>query len=423
MAGYIRRVVDDELDEVLPQLPAVMLDGPKGVGKTETALRRAQSVWRLDDPAQLQIIQADPTIVTKDPPPILIDEWQLFPAVWDVVKRAVDADAAPGTFVLTGSAASRTTTHSGAARIVTARMRPMTLPERSDYEPTVSLAELLTGTRGPVTGTTSLSMSNYTHEIIWSGFPGLREHSGRALRTQLDGYLDRIIDRDVGEVGHRIRSPSKLRAWFTAYAAAAAEAVSYEKVRDAATHGHGEKPAKTTTSPYIDALTDLRILDPLPAWHPGSTHLHRLTQTPKHHLADPALAVRLLGLDAKALLAGDSGGVTLPRDGVLLGGFFESLGALSVRVFAQHSEATVSHLRTYGGEHEVDLIVETGGGDVVAIEVKLSTTVDDSDVRHLNWLEEQIGNRVLDKVVLNSGPQAYRRADGVAVVPLALLGA
>jgi uncharacterized protein len=423
VTSYVRRIVDDELDAVLPQLPAVMLDGPKGVGKTETALQRAQSVWRLDDPAQLAIIQADPAIVATDRPPVLVDEWQRFPAVWDAVKRAVDAGSAPGTFLLTGSAASRGSTHSGAARIVTTRMRPLSLPERGVCEPTVSLTDLLAGAREPVGGTTPLTVRDYTDEIVRSGFPGMRALSGRALRTQLDGYVDRIIDHDVPEAGHVVRRPATLRAWLTAYAAAAGQAVSYEKVRDAATAGHGDKPAKTTTLPYIDVLTDLRILDPLPAWLPGLNHLHRLTKGPKHHLADPALAVRLLGLDAKALLAGEGGRVALPRDGVLLGGLFESLATMSVRVFAQHGEARVSHLRTYGGEHEVDLIVETGSGDVVAIEVKLSAAIGDDDVRHLNWLEHQIGGRVLDKIVLNTGPRAYRRPDGVAVVPLSLLGA
>jgi hypothetical protein len=199
--GYVRRIVDDELDSVQPHLPAVMLDGPKGVGKTETALQRAASVWRLDDPTQLAILKADPAIVTDDPPPVLLDEWQRFPAVWDTVKRAVDAGAAPSTFLLTGSAASRGTTHSGAARIVTTRMRPLTLPERGVCHPTVSLADLLAGTRHPVEGTTNLTVRDYTSEIARSGFPGLRGLSDRALRTQLDGYIDRIIDRVVDADG------------------------------------------------------------------------------------------------------------------------------------------------------------------------------------------------------------------------------
>lgn len=423
VSGYVRRIVDDELDALLPQLPAVMLDGPKGVGKTETALQRSQTVWRLDDPAQLAVIQADPAIATTGTAPVLIDEWQRFPAVWDSVKRAVDGGAPAGSFLLTGSAASSGSTHSGAARITTVRMRPLTLPERGVCEPTVSLADLLTGARPAVNGVTNLKVHDYVDEIVRSGLPGLRALTGRALRTQIDGYLDRIIDRDVPDAGREVRRPASLRAWLTAYAAATAEAVSYEKVRDAATYGHGDKPAKTTTLPYIDVLTQLRILDPLNAWVPSLNHLSRLTQAPKHHLADPSLAVRLLGLDAAALISGGEGDVDVPRDGVLLGGLFESLATLSVRVFAQHSEARVSHLRTYGGNREVDLVVETGAGRVVAFEVKLAGAVDDTDARHLNWLDEKIGDRLLDKVVLCTGPRAYRRQDGVAVVPLALLGA
>ncbi len=345
--GYVRRIIDDELDALLPQLPAVMLDGPKGVGKTETALKRAPSVWRLDDAAQRAIIQADPAIIVTDPPPVLIDEWQRFPPVSDVVKRAVDAGSDPGRLLLTGSATSRGTTHSGAARIVTARMRPLTLPERGVCDPTVALADLLTGARNPVGGTTTLTVRDYAHEIVRSGFPGMRALVGRALRTQLDGELDRIVDHDVPDAGHELRRPATLRAWLTAYAAASGAAVSYEKIRDAATAGHTNKPAKTTTLAFIDVLTDLRILDPLHAWLPGLNHLHRLTKGPKHHLVDPALAVRLLGLDTKALLAGNMGSVSIPRDGVLLGARFESLAAMSMRVFAQHNEAKVSHLRTY----------------------------------------------------------------------------
>lgn len=149
---------------------------------------------------------------------------------------------------------------------------------------------------------------------------------------------------------------------------------------------------------------------------------HRLAQPPKHHLADPALAIRLLGLDVDALLGGQEGDVAFPRDGTLLGHLFESLVTLSVRVYAQAAEARVRHLRLHGGRREVDLIVERGDQRVLAMEVKLSGSVDDDDVRNLLWLREQIGADLLDAVVINTGPRAYRRRDGVAVVPAALLG-
>ena len=113
----------------------------------------------------------------------------------------------------------------------------------------------------------------------------------------------------------------------------------------------------------------------------------------------------------------------IPRDGTLLGALFESLVTIDVRVYAQASEAHVGHMRTAGGEHEVDLIVERDDGRVVAVEVKLTTTIDDDDVRHLKWLKDRLGDEVLDMVVLTTGSYAYRRPDGIAVVPAALLGA
>ena len=421
MSGYVTRVVDRELDQLLDQLPAVLLDGPKGVGKTSTARQRTVHAWRLDVPAQQAVVVADADVVTTSPVPVLIDEWQRVPPVWDAIKRAVDAGARPGSFLLTGSAATGAT-HSGAARIVGVRMRPLTLPERGLSVPTVSLADLLTGERAGVNGSSHLTLREYTREIAASGLPGLRHLTDRALRSQLDGYIDRIVERDVPEAGLQVRRPATLLAWLRAYAAATGEAVAYDKLRDAATAGQANKPAKSTTIPYTDVLTQLRIIDPLEAWVPSMNRLARLTQGPKHHLADPALAVRLLGVDESALLKGESGTVEVPRDGVLLGGLFESLATLSVRVFAQASETRVHHLRTYGGRHEVDLVVERGDGRVVAAQVKLASAINDDDVRHLHWLEEQIGDRLLDKVVLCTGPAAYRRPDGVAVIPLALLG-
>jgi predicted AAA+ superfamily ATPase len=420
---YLPRVVDDELGELADSLPAVAIVGPKGVGKTATAMRRAATVHALDDPAQRSVALADASRLLEAPPPILIDEWQHVPESWDLVRRAVDAGADPGRFLLTGSASlPGVETHSGAGRIVNVRMRPLALSERSVGEPTVSLRKLLRGGRPPVKGHTEKRVGDYVEEILRSGFPGLRRLAGRPLRAQLDGYLERIIDRDFPELGHPIRNPAALRRWMTAYAAASSTTASYETIRDAATGGEGEKPAKTTTQPYRDVLERLWVVDPVPAWIPTRNHIRRLASPPKHQLADPALAARLLGLDAEALLTGAPAGPPVPRDGPLLGALFESLCVLSVRVYAQAAEARVFHLRTSGGEHEVDLIVEREDGRVLAIEVKLARDIDDGDLRHLRWLEERLGSSLIDAVVLTTGEQAYRRPDGVAVVPAGLLG-
>ena len=420
---YRLRTVDEELDELLVELPAISLEGPRGVGKTATAERRARTAYYLDVPAQNAVASADPTLVLAGDAPVLIDEWQREPAVWDAVRRAVDRGCEPGRFLLTGSAGpTPTPSHSGAGRIVTLRMRPMTLVERGVEEPTVGLEGLLAGTGGPIAGKTAVSLPDYVEEIVRSGFPAIRELTGRARRRQLDGYLRRIIDTDFRDQGHPVRRPEVLTRWLEAYAAATATTTSFEKIRDAATGGVADKPAKTTTMRYRDVLSSLMILDPVPAWLPSGNWLHRLGQSPKHHLADPGLAARALGLDASALLTGDQPRTSVPRDGTLLGHLFESLVTLSVRVFSQRVEATVAHLRLHSGRREVDLVVERPDRRVVALEVKLGSAISDDDVAGLIWLREQLGEALVDAAVIHTGPRAYRRKDGIAVVPAALLG-
>lgn len=313
--------------------------------------------------------------------PILIDEWQRAPAVWDAVRRLVDDDPSGGRFVLTGSPPG-SGTHSGAGRITTVRMRTLSLPERGLTVPTVSLGEMLRGRRPPIRGRSSVALADYVDEILAGGFPGMRRLTGRALEQQLDGYVERIVTHDLGEAGFVVRRPATVMAWMRAYAAATGTTASWETVRDAATSGVANKPAKTTTIAYVELLTSLRVLDPVEAWSPTWNDLSRLTSTPKHHLVDAVLSVRTL--------AGVSG-------------------------------ARTYHLRTKGGRQEIDFVVE-GGEGVVALEVKLSGAIGDRDVRNLRWLREQIGDELIDAVVLTTGPDAYRRPGGIAVVPLALLG-
>ncbi len=206
-----------------------------------------------------------------------------------------------------------------------------------------------------------------------------------------------------------------------AYAAATSTTASFETIREAAAGDRGKAPARATALPYRDVLERLWILDPVQPWLPTPNRLRRLTAPFKHHLADPALAARLLGVDASVLLKGGSPGPSVPRDGTLLGALFESLVTLSVRVFAQRAAARTAHLRTWGGEREIDLIVEKGRA-IVAIEVKLGAVATDHDVRHLLWLREKLGDELADAVVVTTGRDAYRRKDGIAVIPLALLG-
>lgn len=420
---YTRRIVDDVLDELFPPLAAVALEGAKGVGKTATAKQRALTVFEMDNPSHRAVLAANPGLILTEPPPILIDEWQLEPALWDRVRRAVDTTSEGGRFLLTGSAtvAPGTRIHSGAGRIVSLVMRPLAFSERAVSTPTVSLRELLEGHVPPITGSTDVTLDLYVDEILRSGFPGIRDLTGRARKTQLEGYVARIVQRDLPESGMTVRRPAALTAWLRAYAAATATDASYTTVLDAATPGEGDKPARQTVAAYREHLERLFILDPVPAWSPSFLTMSRLTLTPKHHLVDPALAAVLVGVGVDGLLRGE-GTRAVPAGGTWLGALYESLVAQSVRVYAAAADAKTSHLRTRGGENEVDLIVERDDRSVLAIEVKLAAEVSDADVRHLNWLKGRLGDRVVDRMVVNTGSYAYRRPDGVAVVPLALLG-
>lgn len=206
----------------------------------------------------------------------------------------------------------------------------------------------------------------------------------------------------------------------TSYAAATGTVASWEKIRDAANSGSGEVPAKTTVMPYRDALTRLRILDELPPWLPSNNQFRRAASASKHYLADPALALRLMNFTAESIQTADAyGGSSFARP--LVGRLFESLAVLSVRTYAEAHFAKAMHFRDAAGTREIDIIVERQDGKILAIEVKLGQTVTDSDLTHLKWLRSQLGENLIDCVVLYSGQFAYRK-DGVAFVPLSLLG-
>jgi uncharacterized protein len=423
---YIQRVVDRELDELFEgpggaQTTAVVIEGAKAVGKTATAAQRSDVEFQLERPEVRAVVEGDPEQVVR-PGRVLIDEWQRVPATWDAVRRAVDARA-NAQFLLTGSLVPhRPETHSGAGRMITVKMRPLSLAERGLGQPTVSLRELLSGRRAELHGECELGFEEYADEIVGSGFPGTRDEPWRRREALIDAYVDRVIDRDFEDAGVAVRNPALLRRWLAAYAAATSQTTTLEKIRDAASPGVQEKPARTTIHGYRDVLQRLHILEPVPAWIPSHNQLRQLAASPKHQLVDPALAVALLDLDAEALVAGEPTMTSQPKDGSFFGSLFESLVTQSVRVYAQQARATVSHMRTHGNPaREVDLIVEGRGGKVLAIEVKLARSIKDDHVQQLRWLRDQLGSNLLDAIVVNAGPGAYRRADGFGVVPAALL--
>ncbi|WP_238385367.1 ATP-binding protein [Nesterenkonia muleiensis] len=420
----MRRTVDDELDELFPSTPAIALDGPKFVGKTTTAHQRVKNVLALDNPATRELVGADPfDAIFNEPTPTLIDEWQNVPAVWDAVRRAVDAaPTREGKYLLTGSASPSpgTTAHSGAGRIIRMRMRPMTLSERGVSEPVVSLRKLLYEPPASLSGRSTLTLRDYIQELCRSGFPDIRSSPERNRRKDLSSYLHNIVDRDIPELGETVRRREVLLDWLRSYALSSATTASYKTIIDQATPGDSDPPARDTLDKYRDLLRQIWIVDPVDAWHPRGIPIDRLYTGPKHHLADPALAAQLLQLTPEKLLRGQHG-INPPR-GSLLGNFFESFATLCIRVAAQAVEAEVRHMRTRNGDHEVDLIIEGHDESLVAIEIKATAVPENKDFKHLKWLRAQLGARLTDALLITTGQGAYRREDGIGVVPLAMLG-
>jgi predicted AAA+ superfamily ATPase len=422
MAEYLPRIVDVELTGLLGSLPAVAVDGAKAVGKTSTAGRVARSSFALDNEATALSVSTDPGILADAAHPVLIDEWQRVPAVWDWVRRQVDSGAGAGTYILTGSAAPRgVAVHSGAGRLVRLRMRPLSLAERGIAEPRVSIAGLMARPDAAVRSRTPLTLRDYVHEITASGFPGIRLQAPASRQRLLDGYIATIASRELPEQGTMVRRHQALASWLRAYARATASTARYEKILDAAVPDQGDKPAKSTATAYRDALASLWLLDPVPAWAPEGSGMKGLGNTPKHFLADPAIAARLLRLTNKRLLTETGPAPLGPQKRAILGRLFEALVGLSLQTYARAADAGLFHLRTHDGSREIDFIIE-GDEAVIAVEAKLSSAPDDRDVRHLNWLAEVYRDRPVAKVVATTGEFAYRRPDGVHVVPAALLG-
>ncbi|WP_229658989.1 ATP-binding protein [Nesterenkonia cremea] len=298
----------------------------------------------------------------------------------------------------------------------------MTLMERNFETPTISIGKLLRGEPQQIRGTTQRTLRDYIDEIFRSGLPGIRDLSPKVRRHRIQTYVDRLAEKDIPAAGGRIREPETLKAWITAYGAATATDASYETILRAATPGQSEKPDKKTVMRYRDLLTRLFILDPVPAWMPSLAPLTTLIRSPKHHMVDPALPAHLAGIGPEGLLRGERN-VLAPDGETWLGALFESLAVQSLRVYGEANQTHVRQLRTKGGRQEIDLILEDWERNTLAVEVKLAGAARNEHVKHLNWLQEKVSDgRRLTRMVVTSGEQAYTRADGVLVAPLALLG-
>jgi predicted AAA+ superfamily ATPase len=301
-------------------------------------------------------------------------------------------------------------------------MRPLSLAERGLANQKVGLSALLSKEQGEIEGATDVGLETYLEQIVQSGFPGIWQLPAKGASLQIDGYLENIVNKEFEEQGLIVRKPDILRNWMRGYAAATGTTASYQAILDVSTPGEADKPAKKTTRSYRDVLDALWITDRIDPWLPMGTMFKYVGKTPKHYLADPALAAHLLDITQDNLLEGVDN-VPLAQQGKTIAGrLFEALVGLSLQTYALACGARLRHFRTTSGDHEVDFIVEKGKS-VIAIEVKLSSSVEGGEIKHLQWLEKTFGEQYkITKMIVNTGGTAYTRKDGVLVVPAVLLG-
>ena len=413
---YRPRIVDRELIDRLAATGAVVVEGPKACGKTATARQVAVSEALLDVDANARAaIAVDPALVLDGATPRLIDEWQVEPAIWNHVRRAVDDRGAPGQFILTGSAvpADDITRHTGAGRLTRLRMRPMSLYESGAGTGEVSLAALLAGEPAR-SADPGLTVARLTQEIAVGGWPGLRELPlDRAQRAVRD-YLDEIRRVDVPRVDGVRRDPTKVGALLRSLARnVATHAAATTLARDA---GGADGPlTNDTVREYLDVLARLMIVEDQPAWAPHLRSKYVLRSAPRRHLADPSLAVAALRATPDDLL----------RDLRLLGFLFESLVVRDLRVYAQARDAEVLQYRDSNG-HEADAIVRAHDGRWAAFEIKLGAGQVDDGARSLQRFVRQLdlercGTPAALGVIVATG-FGYVRDDGIQVIPVGALG-
>ena len=409
-------MVDAELAQRMAAIGAVMIDGAKAVGKTATASRVSATVLRLDvDTAARSALEAFPEQLFANPTPILFDEWQETPEIWNLVRRAVDDHAGKGLYLLTGSARPRDNArmHSGAGRIGRCRMRPMSLFESGHSSGVVSLAGLLRGD-DPTGAPAKLTAPDIIERIVVGGWPELLGRGEADARRWLADYVTSLAEVDVPMLGPR-RNPANIRRLFASLGRAEGTVLNQTALAADVGGARGVIASETLTN-YLDALDRLMLIEPLPAWQPHLRSRTRLRSTPVHHFVDPSIGLAAMGAGSADLLA----------DLKAAGLYFEAMALRDLRVYGQSMDVSFSSWRDSRTGAEVDAILETPDGRWAGFEIKLGEAAADAGAAALLHCASKIDpakhGEPVALVVITGGRFTYRRPDGVCVVPITALG-
>jgi predicted AAA+ superfamily ATPase len=415
---YLKRIADKVLDAALEASGAVLIEGAKWCGKTRTAEEKAASELFMQDPdhaeSYMKAAETKPSLLLEGETPRLLDEWQAAPVLWDAVRFAVDRRGGTGQFILTGSAVPKdgAVQHTGTGRISRMLMRTMTLYESLESSGDISLKSLFDGTCDGG-GISALTIEKLAFALTRGGWPAsVGERKTVALKRASD-YAEAIINTDVSRVDGIEKNPSRVRALMRSLARNVSTMATLTTIRNDMTVDEDSLSEKTI-SVYLNALRRIFVVEDLPAWSPAMRSRAALRTHPKRHFSDPSIATAVLRASPDSLL----------RDFNTFGLLFESLCIRDLRVYAQAVDGEVFHFRDKSGL-EADAVVQLRDGRWGAIEVKMGAKEIEFAAENLKTLRKKVN---VDKMkepsflmVLTGTELAYRREDGVYIVPIGCL--
>lgn len=422
--GYMPRYVDRELESLMEVYGAVQVKGPKYCGKTRTATEHSSSVFALDDAENnyrnYRLAKLDPKLALEGEEPHLIDEWQLVPATWDLVRRSVDADNRPGRFILCGSSTPKPTDkgddeapplHSGFGRTVSMKMRTMSMAESGESECKASLSSLFAGSLG-TTLTASRDLDWIVDAVMSGGWPGNMSLPVEKRIEAVSRYPEEICESDLPRVDSS-KSPSRMKMVMRSLARNESTLASAKTLARDIREYEDDVIKDSTVSDYMSVLDRMNLIEDQPAYNPNLRSSVRVGKTPKRHLTDPALAVAAMHLTRRMLM----------DDLNTLGFMFEGLCERDLQIYAKANGGNLYHYRDASGR-EIDAVVELPDGRWGAFEIKLGTGQIDEAAENLLRIDNMIRNYEDAKppsvlcVVSGLESAAYRREDGVYVVPI-----
>lgn len=415
---YLSRLCDTELRERLQSAGAVLIEGAKWCGKTRTGTTVARSILYMQDPdnalANIALADTKPSLLLKGETPRLIDEWQMAPVLWDAVRFEVDQRGEFGQFILTGSAvpADNVTAHTGTGRISRLMMRPMSLFESLESNGSVSLRQLFAGKHN-IAEASSLSVEQMAFILCRGGWPASIKLQGKpALRMARD-YVEAIINYDVSQVDGVEKNPDRVRLLLRSLARNIGTLANYQTIMGDIEATDTSLSDKTISS-YMNALRRIFVIEDLPAWSPSLRSKTAIRTSVKRHFVDPSIATAVMRTDPDGIL----------KDFEYFGFLFESLCTRDIRVYAQANDGDVFHYRDKSGL-ESDLIIHLRDGRWAAIEVKLGNKQIEEAAQNLLKIKSKIDEDKMGKasflMVITGGQYAYRRDDGVLIVPIGCL--